>query len=92
MWVSITNKRVEYSSTKNICFSFLDNWHVRFSYLIEDDSWVIKQRLLKIFKQIFNYILYHAMVMSINITPIGYVHPLYNKGTSVIKFNKKNLN
>ena len=32
------------------------------------------------------------MVMSINITPIKYAHPLYNKGTSVIKFNKKNLN
>ena len=32
------------------------------------------------------------MIMSINITPIGYSHPLYNKGTRVIKFNKKNLN
>lgn len=32
------------------------------------------------------------MVMSINITLIGHAHPLYNKGTRVVKFNKKKFN
>jgi len=43
--------------------------------MIENDSWIINPILLKYLNKYSTILSIHTMVMSINITPIGYGHP-----------------